>query len=589
MKVLVRILAVIGALAVLMVLLLMFIGVVASGAKGHIPSKVVLEIDLEKGLPEAVPQDPVAELMNKKELSLRDVIDTLDAAGNDDRVAGVVARIGGNPFGMAQLQELRDAVQRFRAKKKFAIAYSETFGEVGSGTGSYYLATAFDEIWLQPSGDVNLTGIILEAQFLRGTLDKLGVKFRGDHRYEYKNAMNTYTDTKMDQYFRESMEKVQSSWFSQIVKGIADSRKLKEEEVRALIDRGPYLGKEALDARLVDKMAYRDEVFAEVKKRGGDAEILFASKYWNRLDKKPNTSGDSIALIYGVGGIQRGKTNYDPVFGSSTMGSETVAAAFRSAIEDDSVKAIIFRIDCPGGSYVASDTVYREVMRAKQAGKPVIATFGNLAGSGGYFVAMGADKIVAQPGTITASIGVLGGKFLTNGFWEKIGISFDEVHSGANARMYNGSYDYSPAEWARFQAWLDRVYSDFTTKVADGRKIDIEKVKQIAKGRIWSGEDAKALGLVDEIGGYETALKLAKQAAKISADKEVNIRVFPRKQTALEAWLDEGGDNSEHSAELQAVIRTLETIQPIARKVRSMDIDRPEGVLTAPVNEDWKP
>jgi protease IV len=208
----------------------------------------------------------------------------------------------------------------------------------------------------------------------------------------------------------------------------------------------------------------------------------------------------------------------------------------------------------------------------RQAGKPVIVSMGDLAGSGGYFVAMAADKIVAQPGTITASIGVLGGKLLTSGFWDRVGLSWDEVHDGANALMWTGTHDYSPAEWARFQAWLDRVYADFTSKVAEGRRLPKDKVLQIAKGRIWSGEDAKNIGLVDELGGYAEAIALAKRAANIPQGEEVKLELFPRKKSALQTLLLEGPDNGEHEAAVNALVRTVEWMQPAVRQLRALGI-----------------
>jgi protease-4 len=275
--------------------------------------------------------------------------------------------------------------------------------------------------------------------------------------------------------------------------------------------------------------------------------------------------------------VTRGKSDYDPVQGSQNMGSDTVASAIRAATEDKDVKAILFRVDSPGGSYVASDTIWREVVRARQAGKPVIVSMGNLAGSGGYFVAMAADKIVAQPGTITASIGVLGGKMLTSGLWDKVGLSWDEVHQGANATMFTGTHDYTPAEWARFQAWLDRVYVDFTGKVAEGRKLPKERVLEIAKGRIWSGQDAKNLGLVDELGGYDTALKLAKKAAGIPESDDVKVVVYPRSKTLLETLLQRRGpDNSDKEAVAQTLARILQDVQPVARELDAVGITRKE-------------
>ncbi|HEU5154420.1 MAG TPA: signal peptide peptidase SppA, partial [Gemmatimonadales bacterium] len=580
MKVLVRILAVIGGLVILGCFVgLMFFALFRAG-KGGVSPKTVLEVNLEQGIIEDVPDDPVAAFTLKDTPVMRDVVEALEKAGNDDRVVGLVARVGAAPMGMAQLQELRNAVLAFRAKKKPAVAFAETFGEFGPGGGSYYLATAFDEIWLQPSGDIGLTGVFLESPFLRGTLDKLGVKPRMDHRYEFKNAMNFYTDKKYDPYYKEAMEKLMSSWFSQMTRGISESRHLTQEQVVSLVDKGPFLGKEAQEAGLVDGMAYRDEVYAKVKKKAGEgATFLYLEEYLKRAGR-PNSSGKTIALIYGVGAVSRGDGGYSPFSGEEVMGSDHVTAAFREAVKDPDVKAILFRVDSPGGSYVASDAIWRETVRAKKAGKPVVVSMGNLAGSGGYFVAMAADKIVAQPGTITASIGVLGGKFLTSDFWEKVGLSWDSVHTSTNSAMWTGTHDYSPAEWARFQAWLDRVYTDFTGKVAEGRNLPKEKVLQIAKGRIWTGEDAKGLGLVDELGGFPEALLLAKKVAKIPEKEEVNLKVYPPKRSPFQMLFEEGPHSSDPSeAAVAALARDLKVIQPYIRRIKMLAMGPESGVL----------
>jgi protease IV len=564
-KSIVRSLAILGAL----VLIGMVIAVVALiGSKGKVPSKTILEANFEQTLMEDVPETPSARLLLHEKQTLRDVVDAIDRGAVDDRVVGIIAKIGAAPMGMAQTQEIRDAVLRFRSHKKFAVAYSETFGEFGPGNGAYYLATAFDHIYLQPSGDVGLTGIIMESPFIKDALSKLGVTFHGDHRYEYKNALNFLTETKYTDAHKEAMTAIMTSWFNQMKYGICDARQIAPDKFQAIVDAGPYLGKEAVDAKLVDAVAYRDEVYGKVKGQAGSgAELLYLDKYLSRAGR-PHDSGKTIALVFGVGGVTRGKSDYDPVQGSQNMGSDTVAGAIRAATEDKSVKAILFRVDSPGGSYVASDTIWREVVRARQAGKPVIVSMGNLAGSGGYFVAMAADKIVAEPGTITASIGVLGGKMLTSGLWDKVGLSWDEIHQGENATMFTGTHDYTPAEWSRFQAWLDRVYVDFTSKVADGRKLPKEKVLEIAKGRIWSGQDAKNLGLVDELGGYQTALRLAKKAVGVSDGEEVKIVVFPQPKSFIESLMQRGGpENSDKEAVGQALARILEVVQPIAREL----------------------
>ena len=579
-KVIVGVLAVIGGLAIVTVLLggAMIIG--ARFGKGIIAADTVLEADFEKAFLEDSPDDPLVELISGKGVVVRDVVEALEKAAGDARVKGLVARVGAAPMGMAQVQELRDAIAAFRASGKWAVAYAETFGEFGPGNGAYYLATAFDEIYLLPSGDIGLTGIVYESMFLRGTLERLGVEPRMDHRKEYKNAMNTFTERAYTEAHREAMQKVMDSQFAQMVRGVAAGRGLAEAQVRGLFDRGPYLGAEAVRADLVDAVAYRDEVYEKVAaKAGGTPAYLAIGSYLDRAGR-PHQKGETIALVYGLGGVQRGRSGYDPVFGDVTMGSDTVAGALRKAIKEDAVKAIVFRVDSPGGSYVASDAIWRETVRAKQAGKPVIVSMGNVAGSGGYFVAMAADKIVAQPGTITGSIGVLGGKMLTAGLWDKLGVSWDEVHSSANARMWSGTHDYSPEEWARFQGWLDRVYEDFTGKVADGRGMPRDKVLQIAKGRIWSGEDAKAIGLVDELGGFPVALRLAREAAGLAPDAPVKLKIFPEKRTLLQALLDrERGEPSE-SAALAA--RTLSTLQPVLREARRLGLPPARGELAMP-------
>ena len=576
-RIIVRILAILGALYLLTILLTVML---ISGRKGKVPSSVILEANLEQPLVEDIPETPAAKFALNERMTVRDVVDAMDRASVDDRVKGMVARVGAVQMGMAQTQELRQAVQRFRAHKKFAIAYAETFGEFGPGNASYYLATSFDQIYLQPSGDIGLTGLMLESPFVKGTLDKLGMRFHGDHRYEYKNAMNTLTETKFTAPHKEAMQKVLNSWFAQLKDGICTTRGIAPDQFQALVDKGPYLGKEALDAKLVDGLAYRDEVYDQVKKKAGDAELLYLNKYLDRAGR-PHEHGKTVALVFGAGGVSRGKSEYNAVNGSQTMGSDTVASAIRAAVADKDVKAILFRVDSPGGSYVASDTIWREVMNSRKAGKPVIVSMGDLAGSGGYFVAMGADKIVAQPGTITASIGVLGGKVLTSGFFDKIGLSWDEVHNGANATMFTGLQDYTPAEWQRFQSWLDRVYVDFTNKVADGRRLPKERVLEIAKGRIWSGEDAKALGLVDELGGFDTALNLVKKAINVAEKDEINIVVFPRQKTLLESIMERGGaDNSDKEAvgALAAMRDMLKVVQPIAREMHAVGINREDGM-----------
>lgn len=578
----VRVFATIGAVVVLLVV----IGLALSRvAKEHVPRRTVIEIDLARGLAEHVPDDPVAQLMMEQTPTVRDLVEALVRAGDDERVVAVIARIGGGGLGLAKTQEVRDAVRAFRAKQKPAIAYAETFGEFGQGDGAYYLATAFDEIYLQPSGDVGLTGLLVETPFVRGTLEKLGITPRFDARSEYKTAVNIFTERAYTPAHREANQRVMESQFGQIVRGIAEARHLEEEALRALIDRGPFVGPQALEEKLVDGLAYRDEVYAKLKERvGEEVEFLSFSEYLRRAGR-PFVRGEAIALIYGVGVIHRGESEYDPFSGDVSLGADTVAAAFRAAVKDETVKAIIFRVDSPGGSAVASDVIWRETVRAREAGKPVIVSMGNVAGSGGYFVAMAANKIVAQPGTITGSIGVLAGKMVATGFSDKLGVSWDEVHTSSNATMWSSNFDFTEAQWSKFQEMLDRIYDLFTRKVAEGRALPLEKVLEVAKGRIWTGEDAKRLGLVDELGGFPLAIRLAKEAAGIAPDAEVRLELFPRRKTLLQSLLEKilgQQDETDGGATTAVLRRTLRVIRPLTRIAGELGLTTHPGVLMMP-------
>ena len=536
---------------------------------GGVPKRVILEADFEQGMIESIPDDGIARFLMAKKLRVRDVVEALQKASQDDRVKGLVARVGQSNVRLAQVQEVRDAIIAFRAAGKPAIAYAETFGEVSPGNSSYYLATAFDTVYLQPSGDVGLTGLIYEQPFVRGTLDKLGIVPRLDGRKEYKAYRYMFTERKYLPPHREAITHVMELQFSQIVKGISTARKLSEDEVRSLVNEGPFFGQQAVDAKLIDGLEYRDEVYDRIKERAGaKAELLSLTEYRKRAGS-PYEKGTTVALIYGVGGIIRGKNAYDPTSGEILMGSDTIASAIREAAEDKNVKAILFRIDSPGGSYVASDSIWREIIKAKKAGKPVIASMGGRAASGGYFIAMVADKIVAQPGTITGSIGVFGGKMITTGFWNKLGVTWDEVHTSKNADAWTQTKDFTPAQKARFTQWLDRVYDDFTAKVSLGRKLSREEVEKIAKGRIWTGEDAKSLGLVDELGGFPSALRLVRTAARLQENAPIRLKVFPGGKSLFKSIMELKSFGA-HEGTDSALARTLEEVQPLIRTIGSL-------------------
>lgn len=587
-------LAFIGALSILFVVGVVGLLMLASASKPGVPSNLVLELDLKHPLPEYTLDTSLAGAFGDEPTTLRDVVEALGKAGTDPRVKALVVRVG-QPGSAAQVQELRDAVKAFRATGKRAVAYADGFGEAGNGTGAYYLASAFDSVYIQPSGDVDITGLLMETPFARDAFAKLGVKPEFGKRAEYKNAVNTFTDESYGAPQREATEAYGGSLFSQVVKGVAEGRKLSEDEVRALIDRAPYMGQQAVDAKLVDGLRYRDEIYDELKQQAGDgAKLLYVDKYLERAGR-PYQTGTSIALIYGVGEVLRGKSQSNPLSGSEVMGGDTVAAAFRKAAEDPTVKAILFRVDSPGGSYSASDTIRREVQRAREAGKPVIVSMGTYAASGGYFVAMAGDKIVAQPGTLTGSIGVYNGKFVTSELWAKLGVNWDTIAFGKNATFSSSDTEFTPEQRAKMESQLDTIYLDFTSRAAQARNMPLEKLQEVAKGRVWTGEDALARGLVDALGGYPKALELAREAAKLEKDAPIRIVVFPRPkptgQVLSELLGKHEADNSDDDAAgAQAAVapRVLEQVRAVYRVGAKLGLGE-EGVegrtLYAPMPE----
>lgn len=496
---------------------------------------LLLEMDVSAGLLEETPTDPLARLQARRKPTMTQVLTALREGADDPKVHGLIARVGGAALTLTQVQELREAVLDFRSRGagKPVVAWAESFGEFGPGGAGYLLAAAFEEIWLQPSGDVGLTGAAVEAVFLRTALDRIGIEPQAGQRYEYKNAPDTFLRTGFSEPHREASARVVGSGFDQLVAGIADGRRLAPEAVRAAVDRGPLVAAEALAAGLVDRLGYRDEAYAAVRSRvPAAARLTYVSRYSRHRSPLATTrrrlssrSSGHVALISGTGGIRSGRSGRSPLGGAS-IGADTVCAALRAASADDKVKAVVFRVNSPGGSYVASDAIWREVGQVRAGGKPVVVSMGAYAASGGYFVSCGADAIVALPGTLTGSIGVFGGKPVLSGLLERLGIGTDAVTEGAHARMFSPRTRFTDEEWDRLSVWLDRVYGDFVAKVAAGRSLTPERVHEIARGRVWTGADAAGLGLVDELGGLATAARIARERAGLPADAA--LQRFPQ-------------------------------------------------------------
>jgi protease-4 len=493
---------------------------------------LILELDLTDGIGEGPVTDPVSAIMSRRKIRLPDIIEGLRRARHDDRVRALVVKVGGGRIGLARIQEIREAVSNFRESGKLTVAWAETFGEFTHGNVPYYLATAFDRIYLQPSGTLGLTGIAVEQLFLHDALAKIGIAFESAKRYEYKSAADNLTERGFTPPAREASERLAASIAEQISAAIAERRGKTAEQARALLDRGPFLATDALAEGLVDALGYRDEVYADVRKEAGqDATLQYVARYQRghmlaqRARRLPSRRQDFVAVVYASGPIRQGRSTHSPL-GGTAMGSDTVAAALRSALADQRARAVLLRVNSPGGSATASDTIWREVVRLRAAGKPVVVSMSDVAASGGYFIAAPADVIVAQPGTITGSIGVIMGKPVLTDALERVGITTDSVAVGSGATMLAPTHPFTEEEWNRINSWLDAIYQDFIGKVASGRRMPVEQVHEVARGRVWTGADAAQNGLVDELGGMQAAAEIARRRAGLPADAP--LRVYPR-------------------------------------------------------------
>ncbi len=507
-------------------------------APPSLPKKGVLKLDLDRPVGTASTH-PFSALMGKVDsYDLNTLITAIDRAAADPRITALTATVNAPSMALASVQEVREAVIRFRHSGKPAIVFSESFGDGENGTLAYYLASAFGEIWLQPSGTLTLNGFAAEAPFIHDFLEKIGIKGEFSGRHEYKGAIETFTRSSMSDEQRANVERLLQSWTEQVVRDIVVSRKVEAETVHRMIAASPALAPEGLRSGLVDSLGYGGDAFKAVL---ADKPILLeADRYAAAIEREAGEKErTSVALIRAEGEIVAGESRSFSVQGRRPLlGSHTIARALLDAGDDPDVKAVIFYIDSPGGSYVASDTIHDAVSRVMAAGKPVIAVMGGSAASGGYFSVMGATKVVAQPGTVTGSIGVFGGKFSLAELWSKLGVSWDGVQVGESAGRWSPNRDFSAAEWAKLNVMLDAIYADFTQKAATDRNLSPEQIDQAARGRIWSGEDALELGLIDHLGGLMSAQRILKKELNLSDDTALDIRLFPAPKSRMQQLLE---------------------------------------------------
>ena len=496
---------------------------------------VLLELDLTRGLLEAVPEEPLAAFRARDTPVLPTTVRRLAEAAASPSVGGLVITVSA-AISLAQAHELGQAVAAFRAAGKKVVAWSETYAEQGNGTAAYLLASFADEILVQPSGGVGLVGVGVEAAFAREALDRLGVQPQVLARKEFKSAPDTFNRREMSDAHRESYQRLADSLVEQAAATIAGNRDVTAQAVREAIAAAPLTAAEAVERQLVDRAGYRDEAYAAARRAlTGDADGDVTLRYLHRWSAAPAervvkaASKDlpgtllrqgrrlvsrarrehrpgTVAVIGVEGGIVSGRGSSSP-FSGPQAGADRVCAALRRAGGDDDVAAVIVRVTSPGGSYTASDAIHREIRRLVDKEIPVIASMGSVAASGGYFVAMAADEIYALPTTLTGSIGVFAGKVVVRDALAKVGVRHDTVQTGEQALMWSAQQPFDDAQLARLDAWLDEVYADFVRKAADGRGMAYDDLEAVARGRVWTGADAVERGLVDTLGGLDSAIE----------------------------------------------------------------------------------
>jgi protease IV len=518
------------------------------GREPAVPTNSILTLRIGGDLAEVAPGDVVGFLRGARTPTVRSIIDDLRKAKVDRRIGAVFLEPTGltSPY-WGKIDEIRDAILDFRTSGKPIYAYLEYAGE-----RDYYLATAADKIFLMPSAPLDFSGVATYELFLRGALDKLGVYPDLHHIGNYKTASNTFTEKSFTAAHKEMDDSLNRDVYDRIVVAVATARKQTIAEVRGAIDDGPFLPEQAVGRGLVDEIAYEDQVRQKLRAAaGGDPTREMDGDEYARIS---TTSlgldrGPRIAVIYFSGEIASGKSGYDPLNGA-VLGSDTLIDYIRQARRDSSIRAIILRIDSPGGSATASDAIWHELMAAKaeHPERPIVASMSDLAASGGYYVALPASAIVAEPGTLTGSIGIFGGKFVTGGLYEKLGANIESTSIGRRAEMESPARPYNADELTKVQEQLDAFYKDFVKRVADSRHSTPEKIDKLGQGRVWTGHQAKDIGLVDELGGLDRALYLAKGAAKIPLESEVQLVVYPPKKSFYELLADQFSGAGDQAA-----------------------------------------
>ncbi|QDU43050.1 Protease 4 [Symmachiella dynata] len=541
-------------------------------------------LDITGSYPEGAQAPP---LFSKKSESLATIIERLDKAADDRKITGVILNISGPTIGRAKLNELRQAIGNIRAKGKPVYAWVDQ-----GSSGEYQIATACDQIYMPESATLMLTGLRAEITFYKNLFDKAGIQPEMLRVGAFKSAAEPYTRTEMSPEFRQEMNEIIGNFYEQMISMIAEARKLDPKAVEAAIDTAPLSSAEAHQLGLIDHVAYEDQLIDAVEKLNPEAEVKLSKRYGKKkmnldfslfgfqqtmnqlmgIDTKRSSKRPKIAVIYATGAITSGRSG-SSMFGGQSLGSETLIKAIREVREDETVKAVVLRVDSPGGSALASDLMWRELELLEV---PFYVSMGDTAASGGYYIAMGADRIFAEPGTLTGSIGVVGGKLAIGGLFNKVGVTTSVISRGKNAGVFSTTDGFTESERAAMVKLLNTVYEQFTSKAAKGRGMDLARLEELAGGRVYTGTQALKVGLVDELGTLADTITAVKVKAGFDADKNLELKVLPKAPNPLEAFLGPMDADARSSAAQTALLRrTLDGIAPeLTRQLQGLELLR---------------
>jgi protease-4 len=538
-----------SALIALLVIVVIVLGLFLIGGfiymqfnqEPYVPEKAYLKIDLSGPIAETAPTRFPG--IASGALSIHDLWFHLERAARDERIKGVLLRVQYLETGFAKVEEMGRLLKKFAASKKPVVAFI-----VAGGLKEYYLASFADKVVMFKGGDLSISGIGAEALFLKNTLSKLGVQAEVFHIGDYKTATNTFTEERMTPAHRESTQALIDDIYQSVISGIAANRKLEAGEVKRILDQSPLPLEEYVKGKLVDSLGYEDNLFKLLP--ATYPEIDFKS-YAKTRSPLPFSGAKKIAVIFASGEINMGRSGGQSLLGGDVLGADTLAEQLRQARNNFAVKAVVLRVDSPGGSAIASDVILREAELLAQK-KPLVISMSDLAASGGYWIALSAQKIIAQPQTITGSIGIISGKFVLKGLYDKLGISKEIVKTSEFAAMYSDYQPFSEREKQKVLGDMQRIYNEFLKKVANNRKLSVADVDRIARGRVWSGQAALKLHLVDSLGGLNDALAEAKKLARIPLGEKCGVRIYPQKKSFLDMIFEMADVKAQNPLDVQA-------------------------------------